>query len=167
MHILNNDEETKKRSSMGVLNLNNSEHKFNLTRISPSEGIDYFVKHYWIIRWDLTGRKPYLQEVIPNPCVNLVFEKNRSAIFGIKQSKSVHLLEGKGLVIGVKFKPGGFYPFYEQSVSSLTNSCVNFEKVFGVHDHEIENKILSQPNNERLVKQVEHFLKPRLPKQDE
>lgn len=154
------------KPSMGVLHFNNVENKFQLTRIKPSEELAYFVKHYWIIRWDLTDSGPYLQEVVPNPCVNLVFEKNKSAIFGIKLGKSTHLLKGRGIVCGVKFKPGGFYPFYKQPISSLTNSSITLEEVFNVNANHLERQMVTNITDEDLVKQVERFLSTRLPLPD-
>jgi AraC-like DNA-binding protein len=39
-------------------------------------------------------------------------------------------IEGVGCVVGVKFRPGGFYPFVRQSVGQWTNRAVPAEVVF-------------------------------------
>ncbi|UJF33006.1 DUF6597 domain-containing transcriptional factor [Paenibacillus hexagrammi] len=98
--------------SMGILHLQEGSKKFQLTRHLPLEDLAFFIKHFWIVSWDLTGQPPHPQHVVPNPCVNLVIENNRSACFGPSTSKFTYLVEGAGCVFGVKFKPGGFIPLY-------------------------------------------------------
>ncbi len=156
-----------KGQGLGILNKKNSHNHFDLKRIKPSEGIDFFVKHYWIIRWDLANKGPFTQEVIPNPCINLVFEKNKTAIFGIKKGKSRHSLSGSGMVIGVKFKPGGFYPFLKRPLSTLTNGSLSLEEAFQMNSETLEQTILSQTSNEMLVHSVENFLQTVLPEPDQ
>ncbi|MDB5085200.1 MAG: AraC family transcriptional regulator [Bacilli bacterium] len=156
------------KPSMGVLNLRGGEKQFQLTRHVPSEEIGFFVKHFWIVSWDLSGQQPYLQDVVPNPCVNLVIEKNRTGIYGIaKNNKFSYLLQGKGRVFGVKFKPGGFYPFVKCPVSSLTNQPMSVRDVFDVEDNTIEHAILSQEDEEMMVRIAESFIQPKLPARDE
>ena len=70
------------KPSLGIMNLQQGEQKFQLSRHIPSEDLAYFIRHYWIVRWDLTNQEPYLQHVIPNPCVNLLVEPGRTAIYG-------------------------------------------------------------------------------------
>lgn len=64
----------------GVLNLSDSERNYQLSRILPSGDLAFYVEQFWIVRWDLRGKKPHLQENIPHPCVHLVLEKNKSRL---------------------------------------------------------------------------------------
>ncbi|MFD0620687.1 DUF6597 domain-containing transcriptional factor [Paenibacillus sp. GCM10027629] len=155
------------KPSMGVLNLSRGTHKFQLTRHEPSEDIDQFVKHFWIVSWDLTEQAPYLQEVVPNPCVNLVIESNRSAIFGAAKQKYTHHLEGKGVVFGVKFKPGGFYPFIKQPISELANQPMRIQDVFDVEIGTLEQELLTQESESDMVRLAEQFIRPKLPPWDD
>jgi AraC-like DNA-binding protein len=155
------------KPSMGVLNLNGGEKKFQLSRYAPSEEIGFFVKHFWIVSWDLAGQDPYLQDVIPNPCVNMVIEKSRSAIYGAAKNKYSYLIQGKGCVLGVKFKPGGFYPFIKQPVSGLTNNPMEIRDVFDVEAQAIEDAILYQEEEEKMVEFVEGLIRPKLPSRDD
>ncbi|MFN8418982.1 MAG: DUF6597 domain-containing transcriptional factor [Anaerolineae bacterium] len=64
----------------GILKPKQAGQKFRLTRHLPTAAdLAYFVVRYWIVSWDLLGQPPYLQENIPNPCVNLVIERGKSA----------------------------------------------------------------------------------------
>ncbi|WP_240903894.1 DUF6597 domain-containing transcriptional factor [Chengkuizengella sediminis] len=70
------------KKSMGVLKLNERDKNYLLSRYTPSEETSFFIKHFWSVTWDLTNIEPFWQDVIPNPCVNLVIEKNKTGIFG-------------------------------------------------------------------------------------
>src|SRR5437867_2791637 len=108
----------------GILNPSVGETKFQLSRRLPAQDLSYFMQRYWMVKWDLGDREPHLQETLPYPCVNLVFESDKSRIFGVITGKFSVLLENKGWVFGVKFRPGAFYPFMRSSVSTLTDASV-------------------------------------------
>lgn len=150
----------------GVLHLAGSEQKFSLMRYAPSAETEYFVQHYWIVRWDLRGQEPYHQTVIAHPNVNLVFEENGTRIYGVGKSTSVRVVQDHGWVIGIKFKPGGFYPFLGAPVSSLTDHSAALEEVFGIESRGQERFILSARDDQSMVKRVEAFLAERLPEKD-
>ncbi|WP_341280605.1 helix-turn-helix domain-containing protein [Paenibacillus sp. FSL H8-0537] len=155
------------RPSMGLLHLQEGEKNFQLTRYAPSEDIAFFVKHFWIVSWDLSEQKQYLQEVVPNPCVNLVIQQGRSGIFGAAKQKYSYLVEGKGCVFGAKFRPGGFYPFMQQPVSSLADRPLDIREIFDVDGPAMEELLLSQEGEAAMVELAERFIKPKLPVQDE
>ncbi|WP_372814872.1 DUF6597 domain-containing transcriptional factor [Paenibacillus sp.] len=154
------------KPSMGVLHLNGGEKKFQLSRYAPSGDLGFFVKHFWIVSWDLTGQEPYLQDVVPNPCVNLVIEPNRTAFYGAAKSKYSYLIQGKGCVLGVKFKPGGFYPFIKQPVSRLSQHPMDVGSVLDVDAQTLESAILSQEDEAKMVEHAERFIRPKLPDKD-
>lgn len=151
----------------GILYPRVGEKNFLLSRHAPSDDLGYFIEHYWIVDWDLTGREPYVQETLPHPCVHLVFEKDVSAIFGVIRGKFSRLLHGKGRVFGVKFRPGGFYPFFHRSVSRLTDDTIAPHEVFGAEVEELEEKLLSLEDAGEMVEAAEVFLRDRLPERDE
>ncbi|WP_368784363.1 DUF6597 domain-containing transcriptional factor, partial [Acinetobacter baumannii] len=64
-------------------------------------------------------------------------------------------MEGAGWVIGIKYKPGGFYPFFKKPVSELTGRSLCVGDVFKVDADSLAETVLSQPDDERMVRQVE------------
>lgn len=153
--------------SMGVLKLKESETKFQLSRYAPSEELAAFVKHFWIVSWDLSGQPPYVQDVLPNPCVNMVIESGKTAVYGVAKSKQSRLLQGKGRVLGVKFKPGGFYPFVKWPISRLTGNSIGIDGIFGAEADLLEQTILPQDEPGTMVELAERLLCRRLPAPDE
>jgi AraC-like DNA-binding protein len=153
-------------TSKGILNPILGAEKFSLSRHSPSEDLAYFIERYWIIHWDLRGQAPYVSENLPYPCVNLVFERGKSGIFGVVSGKYSHLLNDKGSVFGVKFRVGGFYPFIKFPVSRLTDTCISLEAVFDIDADKLTDEVLSRQSPETMIEAVENFLRPRLPEKD-
>jgi len=151
----------------GILHPGAAAGKFRLERYWPSADLAYFVERYWIVRWDLPAREEHVQETLPNPCVNLVLEKGRSAAFGVPRGRSARLLTGEGCAFGVKFRPGGFYPFLKAPVSSLRERPLPLHCLFGPDALEFEAGLLSLDEDEAMVEGVEAFLRERAPERDE
>ncbi len=154
------------RQPRGILNLKAGEKKFQLSRHLPSQDLSFFVERYWIVSWDLRGQEPYVQETLPYPCVNLVFEKDNSRVYGVETGKFARLLENKGQVFGIKFKPGAFYPFVHSPISHLTNTSISFWDAFGIESKALEEAIFSREAEGEMVALAEQFLLERLPEQD-
>jgi AraC-like DNA-binding protein len=151
----------------GILNRKAGEKKFHLSRYLPAQDLSFFIEHYWIVSWDLRGQEPYVQETLPYPSVHLVFEKDQTSVVGVQTRKFVRLIEGKGRVFGIKFKPGAFYPFVKASVSQFTNASTGFCDTFGIDSQALEEAILSHEDEGEMVELAEKFLRERLPEQDE
>ncbi len=150
----------------GILNAKAGEKKFSLSRHLPSPDLAFFIERYWIVAWDLRGQEPYTQETLPFPCVNLVFERGQSRVYGVETGKFARLLEDQGRVFGIKFRPGAFYPFVKWPVSQITNGSIAFQDAFGIDGTALEKAILSQDNELEMVAIAEGFLREVLPEQD-
>jgi AraC-like DNA-binding protein len=71
-----------------------------------------------------------------------------------------------GRVFGVRFKPGGFYPWVQAPVAQLTNTSLSIEEHFGVESALLEEALASQEDTAMMIELVEQFLRERLPEQD-
>ncbi len=151
----------------GILNLKAAERKFRLSLHPPSSDLRFFVEQYWIVTWDLRGQEPYRQEVLPHPSVHLVIEKDRSSIVGVMSGKFSRLLEDRGQVFGVKFKPGAFYPFVKSPVSQFTDGSLSLSDAFGVNGLCFAQAMLRLEDKGAMIALAENFLRERLPAWDE
>jgi hypothetical protein len=146
------------RSSRAViLNPRKAEEHFVLTRYAPSAALALFVECHWVVRWDLRGREPYLHEALPHPCVNLALDAGGadSGVFGVFTKKQRRVLAGEGLVIGTRFKPGGFFPFVETPISELTDRKVPLHEFFGKAGNAFEQTGIDQSHD---LEQVARFI---------
>jgi len=158
------------RGGKGILKYRDSESKFDLRRYLPSNELSGHVKHYWIIHWDLTGHAPYSQTVLSHPNVNMVFEDGGVDVFGVSRMTSVHVLKERGAVLGVKFMPGGFYPFWGKSVQQLLERSMPASEVFGENiasmAPSITERLLAGDDEEALAREVDAYLLSKLPERD-
>ncbi|TMV48934.1 AraC family transcriptional regulator [Paenibacillus mesophilus] len=154
-------------SGKGILNIQESRQKFSLTRYSPSQDLDWFIQWFWIVKWDLRGQAPYEQVVLSHPNVNMVFEQRNTRIYGITRTSDIRIVKDEGKVLGIKFRPGGFYPFWKRDISGLTGRSVSFREAFGTDVRPLEADILAQDNERDMVLLAERFFRGRLPVKDD
>ncbi|MFX3632568.1 MAG: DUF6597 domain-containing transcriptional factor [Candidatus Pristimantibacillus sp.] len=159
------------QSNKGILQADTGRQKFSLMRYEPSQDLAPFIEHYWIVQWDLRGHAPYNQVILSYPNVNLSFEREHygtfAGIYGVPTTPYSRHLEDEGIVLGVKFRPGGFYPFWKHSVSRLTGQIVAIQDIFGEEANSVGEQILAQDSGEHMVQIAEDFLKQQLPEPDE
>lgn len=151
---------------MGVLHMKSGAQRFRLTRLPPTGRLEPFIKHFWVVQWDLAEEEAYTQVVVPNPCVNLVVEPGKTACFAPGKAAFSYPLRGRGCVFGVKFHPGGFYPFMGEPISGLRGQPVPVDRVLGVSGAKLEEAVLSRKDETAMAEEMERFLLPCAPEPD-
>jgi len=140
---------------------------FALMRYSPSSALIPYIEHYWTVEWDLRGQPPFSQNVLSYPNVNLSFENESgrrfTGVYGVPRTIYTRHLQDTGMVLGIKFRPGGFYPFWQQPVSLLTGQTIPAKKLFGEQISQIEEQLWEQNNSEQMAQLAEQWLLTRLP----
>ena len=130
-------------------------------RVAPSEPWREVVQHFWSVRWDLRGAKPFVPETLPHPNVHLVFEAEGARIVGVQTGRFTTRLEGKGWVFGVKFRPGAFRPYFGRSVASLRDRSVPIDEVFGTKGAALARKVSDLCGDAEKAAAIERFLNER------
>ena len=74
------------------------------------------------------------------------------------EGKYSRTLKGSDKVLGIKFKPGAFYPFINKNVSELTNKFIELDKYFNVDVDKLEASILNSENEEEMANTAEEIL---------
>ncbi|WP_433721384.1 helix-turn-helix domain-containing protein [Actinoplanes sp. CA-051413] len=97
----------------------------------PAADLSPFVAGYWAAEWDLCGQQPYQQKIVPYPNVQLTFRDGDAVVRGPERGHVVRVLEGRGRVFGVTFRPGCFRPFLGASVATITGRTLPAAAVFG------------------------------------
>jgi AraC-like DNA-binding protein len=115
----------------GVLHAETAATRFTLSRHVPPEDLAPFLDYWWVVRWDLRGQPPHEQAILPHPNVTLAFETGGAGVFGVDRSIFTKRLTGAGKGLGVRFRPGGFHPFYRRSIATLNDRVVPARHVFG------------------------------------
>jgi AraC-like DNA-binding protein len=150
----------------GLIHHDPTRARFEHARYLPATDLAAFVEHYWTVQWDLRGQAPHVQSTLPHPSVHLVLEDGHSRIVGIHRGRFTQMLEGRGGVFGVKFRPGGFHPFVPRPVSRLTGRTLDAAELFGEEVRSLEHEVFGGANHESMVAAAERFLRERLPPAD-
>jgi AraC-like DNA-binding protein len=146
-------------------------------RLLPAPELRAYIEHFWIVRWDLRGDRPQLAETLPHPSVYWLTENRRCTINGVPTKRFSRKLRGKGRVFGVKFRPGGLYPFLRSPVGAFTDSYISPGKAFGADGRVVAAELRdlsvaalhandATAADERMIACVERLLLARLPKPD-
>lgn len=139
--------------------------RLQLRQLAPARDLSPFIQHYWMSAWDF--REPFLVENLPHPCVHLSIEPGQARIVGVVRGKFSYLLEGTGSVFGVRFRPGGFYPFWKAPIARLTDGSIGLEDLFGVEESQaLARAVRAQTEVTAMVAIMENFLRERLPGPD-
>jgi len=104
---------------------------------------------------------------LPHPNVYLVLEDRRLTISGVSTRKFTRILAGEAFAFGVKFRPGGFRPFLQASVCSLTDRVVPANFFFGADGDELEATLNSASKEDELVDALDTFFLHHVPEPDQ
>lgn len=135
-------------------------------RQPPAADLAGLVEHYWFVRWDLRGLPPQQQATLPHPNVHLVLEHGQARVYGVHSDRFVRQLEGYDQVFGIKFKAGGFYPFYRQPVATLLNQSIDVSTCFAADGEQLTQQLQSTSSFEAMCTVADAFLLHHLPAPD-
>ena len=152
--------------SKGVLSPALAAQRFRLARYPPAADLKSFIEYFWIVEWDLRGQEPHVQKTLPYPCVHLVFDLGRTAIFGVMRGAFEYQLEGAGRVLGVRFRPGGFRGVLGGPAATITDRTVPLSSVYEFDVDAAEAEVLGADGDMGMVGVAEKFLRIRVPAAD-
>jgi AraC-like DNA-binding protein len=137
-----------------------------MVRIAPDPAVADLVEQHWIVTWDQRGEPPARREVLPDPCVNLSVEPAGRLLYGVGSGHGVRVLEDEGMVVGTKFRPGGFSGFVPGPVAELRGRVLDLPEAFGVAGEELDAALLAAPDIAAVIAAVTDFVRRRRPAPD-
>jgi AraC-like DNA-binding protein len=149
----------------GVLRHSPPPGSYRHVRYPPPSGLADWVEHFWLEEWQLRGRGPQTRVVLPHPCVHLVFAPGRSRIYGVQLSRFARELKGEDRILGIKFRPGAFYPFFQIPVGTIANTSLLAQRVFP-DAVAAESSVLACRDDHAMVALAAKFLIEHLPPHD-
>jgi len=151
----------------GILNPENFEKHVDLRCYKPSPDLAPFIEHCFVARWDLRNQADYIgEDVLTQPAINLFFVEGTAFFNGITPGKRTFRASGKGTYAGVKFKPGGFHPFWPQVLTTAAESSIPATKLFPQADSAFCIALLAHENNQHVVAELESLLRSKQAKPD-
>jgi len=115
---------TRHDHARGILDFSEGLRHFTLHRWQPSAQGSPWIDSYWVVAWELPEGLAHRQVNISHASVTIAFEPEGSLLYGVPGRTFVRVIRGSGCVFGIKFRPGGFYPFFGRSLRPLTGRIV-------------------------------------------
>lgn len=146
----------------------------------PSRVLTGFVAHFWEKHPPADQIIAYERErVLPENYLNLTFslgsayyrsleENGTFAVLNSPQLETLHTghnfykHQADNHIFGVKFLPGGLYPFVDLDFTDLLNISVDMTYVLGAEVNLLAEELYHLPDFEARVKRMERFLQTRL-----
>jgi AraC-like DNA-binding protein len=126
-------------------------------RVVPSGPLQARVAHGWWVRWNLEA--PHRAVTLPHPTMHLVFEPPRRAeVVGIPARRFERVVRGRGVVFGVKFRPGGFSGLALGSMRGFFDRRVPAEDVLGAGVTALERAVARATSMEACLDALETLL---------
>ncbi|SDG90191.1 MULTISPECIES: helix-turn-helix domain-containing protein [unclassified Duganella] len=154
------------RPTRGVVNPAAGEKIFRLERYLPEADLAPFVEHFWLVAWTLPEGVVHVQRTLPSPCIHVVFDAGRTAVFGVMTGAFEYTLRGTGRVLGLRFRPGAFRGFLRQPVQSATDRELPLSAVFACDDAEAEQRVLGAMDDAAMVAAASAIIRTALPPVD-
>jgi AraC-like DNA-binding protein len=156
----------KDEKPRGILNVPKPNATNGLSRYWPSPDLAPFIEHFWIVRWDVSTK--VVAETVPHPSVHMTIETTtgRAEIGGVRDTKFSRVIEGRGRVVGTKFRPGAFRAFVKQPVADFTNRRAPVSDLFGAVSNRLAAKVLRHDDDLKGISVIEAFLRRQRPKTD-
>lgn len=133
--------------------------RFTLARHQPRKAPTWGVDRYWVVRWDLPPGESHDQRTVPHPAVHLVFyDDGEPLVHAISRAEFVRRLEGRGQVIGVKFRPAGFRPFLGAPVSTIAGRTLPATTLFGDAVERVASRVRGLDDFDDAVPVVDDFV---------
>jgi len=114
---------------------------FTLDRFAPSTALSTCTDRFWLVRWALDPGEVFVQPVLAHPCVNLVIEPDRAALYGVTTVIGRQTLTGSGWAIAVMFRPGGARPFLPGPATDTVDRTIPLAELWGADGAELARRV--------------------------
>lgn len=146
----------------GVVDPATARRMLRLERYEPAPDLAPFLDYHWVVEWDLRGQPDFVQRTLPYPVVNIVFDRELTAVFGVVSGSYEHRLTGANRCLGLRFRPGAFRGLLGRPLRTITDLHLPLSAVLPVDDALSEQAVLSQPDDLRMIAAAEAWLRPLL-----
>jgi len=116
----------------GILDFPKGLERFQLQRFPPAEDLRAWIEGYWVVAWDLPPGQVHRQLNVSHASITIACEPEGPFLYGVPNRTFEREIRGTGAVFGVKFRPGGFFPFWNGgSLRELMGKRVPLQDALG------------------------------------
>jgi AraC-like DNA-binding protein len=105
---------------------------YDLKCFNPSGELRPFVEHYFISRRRPAYDQDYVgNDVLSQPVASFFINPEGAYFEGPTTQKRTLIAKDSPIYVGAQFRPGGFYPLWKQSLSTLAEKRIDAAEVLG------------------------------------
>ncbi len=148
---------TAQDPTKGILDFPTALSRFMLQRLAPAQALRCWIDSYWIVSWELPPGETHRQSNVSHASMNVALEPEGAFLYGVPNRVFVRELTGSGRVFGIKFRPGGFYPFRRMTLKGLAGKKLPLDAVFGDLACQWASEMVSAPNDDARARITDRF----------
>ena len=142
----------------GVLSAASFDDYSSLRAFLPAESLQPLISHYWVVRWAIPEGVTYRPtEVLASPMVNIFFMPDEAFLYGLTTQTFEYEARGDGVMAGVTFQPGGFFPYWRKPMIGLPRHKTALELVFPDATRAFSQALLKQ-SDEAIAAGIEALI---------
>lgn len=126
----------------GLVSSRRSGSRVEAHTFAPPNDLADVVESFWVGRWDLRGQEPHVTELLGDPCVHVVAERDQARVVGVWTRRWVRRLEGRGQVRAAKLRAGAVRAFVRAPATTLTDRLVPLEDALSLDAAAFEREVL-------------------------
>ncbi len=154
---------------VGILRPDEFARHISMQLFEPAPALASLVAHYFVARVRLPASLEELtvSDVLVQPEVHLMLTGDNSYIIGPASIKRELVLRNQDVYAGVRFKVGGFYPFWAGRMADLTDTTVPATQAFADLDQASVGRLLAAQDDMTIANAIEKTLLAMSPSTDE
>lgn len=150
----------------GILKPGSFMYNYDLRCYEPHDDLKPFVEHYFISRRRAEYDPEYVgSDVLSQPVVSLFIKPEGAYFQGPTTGKRTLKAKDSPIYIGVQFKPGGFYPFWQKPIRELAEKEIDAAAVLPLVTSKFIHDLLGY-DNQQMLSSIETLLRSKKPKHD-
>src|SRR5262245_35921880 len=143
------------------------------TERSPSAILQPFVECIWTLNGTARDVVAQPERILPDGCIELIFHRGKPFrrcgelqphcfVVGQMTEPAFLQVSTRIEVVGIRFHPGGAYPFLMCPMHELTHRFISLADLWGRLGRELEERVLGASSTREAVRIVVHDLERRL-----
>lgn len=141
--------------------------RFTLHTHPCSPRLAQFADYVWVVEWDLAPGESHVQRVLASASVHLSVGPDEAMITGLqKRATFAKELRGRGRVLGLRWRAGGFRPLYGGRISELTDRRPPMAELLRVDVGSWQATVQDAADSAGAAQSLVDYLEPLLPAPD-
>ena len=130
----------------------------------PGKHLQPYISCYWIMTSEIELEEPILHRVIPDGCVDIIFDLNErsyrevGSIVGTMTKPIFAKLKGQVNYVAIRFLPGVFLHFFDSAIYNFTDQIIPLEVISGKKGRNLIEQLCLENHIENQIRLLERHL---------